>query len=60
MTLSMLPKAYLAIKDAILREFAINGSLTLAQVKQLVKVESHKASRLFEYFVDMGWISSFK
>ena len=51
------PKPYLVIKEAILKEaLKGNGTLKKKQVKELSRLESSKGGRIFDFFVNSGWI----
>ncbi|KAJ3037861.1 Transcriptional adapter ada2 [Rhizophlyctis rosea] len=54
--LRILPKAYLAIKDQLLKEYVAKGSLRRRQARQLIKMDVNKTSRLYDFFVEVGWI----
>ncbi|KAI8909605.1 hypothetical protein EDD86DRAFT_205837 [Gorgonomyces haynaldii] len=56
LSLSLTAKAYLAIKDAVLKEAAFSGGLKQKQAKTLIKLESHRAGKLADFFCEMGWI----
>lgn len=55
-TLRILPKPYLAIKNQLLKE-AIrgNGLLKKKDARQFLKIDVNKASKIYEFFVHMGW-----
>ncbi|KAI8803547.1 hypothetical protein BJ742DRAFT_497143 [Cladochytrium replicatum] len=56
--LRVVPKAYLQIKEAILREYhARGGNLRKRQARELAKIDVNKTSRIYDFFVEMGWIS---
>lgn len=55
-TLKIYPKAYLAIKETILREYAVKGRLRMCQARKLLKIDVNKTSRIYSFFVEMGWI----
>lgn len=56
-TLRLMPKAYLALKEGILREAIKNGgSLKKKDTKLLVKLDTRKSNALFDFFVHAGWI----
>lgn len=53
------PKAYLAIKDAVFREAMKNeGKLKKKQVREMSRIDTTKGGRVFEFFVDMGWLGN--
>ncbi len=51
------PKPYLMIKEQILKE-AIkgNGTLRRKQAKEICRLDSQKGSRIFDFFVNAGWV----
>lgn len=55
--LRLLPKHYLVIKDALLRESFRQGYLKKSMAKQLVTVDVHKTKKIYEFFVSCGWVS---
>ncbi|KAJ3122031.1 RNA-dependent RNA polymerase [Nowakowskiella sp. JEL0407] len=56
-TLRILPRAYLVIKETILKEYAARkGNLRKRQARGLVKIDVNKTSRLYDFWVGMGWI----
>ena len=55
--LRLYPKAYLAIKDAIMRESVKgNGCLKKRQVRELARLDPGKGGRIWEFFVGVGWV----
>lgn len=51
------PKPYLMIKEQVLKEaLKGNGTLKKKQVKEICKLDSQKGSRIFDFFVNAGWI----
>ncbi|TPX62080.1 hypothetical protein PhCBS80983_g00735 [Powellomyces hirtus] len=56
--LRLFPKSYLVIKDTILKEFTRNGSLRRRECRQLIKIDVNKTSRIYDFFVEMGWVRS--
>jgi transcriptional adapter 2-alpha len=51
------PKPYLMIKEQVLKE-AIkgNGALKKKQVREICRLDSQKGGRIFDFFVNAGWI----
>ena len=49
---------YMAYKDLILREFAINGSLTREQCIQLDPSKEAVLDQIYDFLVSVGWICS--
>ena len=56
--LRLFPRAYLSVKDIILKEYAQNGSIKRKAVRSLLKIDSNKAGRIFDFFLEMGWITA--
>lgn len=57
-TLRILPKPYLAIKNQLMREAVKNnGVLKKKDARQALKIDVNKASKIYEFFVQMGWLS---
>lgn len=55
-TLRMLPKPYLAIKNQLMKEAVKNnGVLKKKDARQSLKIDVNKASKIYEFFVQMGW-----
>lgn len=55
-TLRILPKPYLAIKTQLMKEaIKSNGVLKKKDARQFLKIDVNKASKIFEFFVQMGW-----
>lgn len=54
--LRLLPRPYLAIKETLLREYMKLGSLKRRDARMLIKIDVNKTSRIFDFFVEMGWI----
>jgi len=55
--LRIYPKAYIAIKEAVLKEAMKNGgALKKKAVKELCRIDSNKGGRLFDFFVHSNWI----
>lgn len=56
--LKIQPKAYIVMKDAVMREaLKAGGSLKKKTVREICRIDTTKASRLFDFFVWSGWIS---
>ncbi|RCK63881.1 Transcriptional adapter 2 [Candida viswanathii] len=57
-TLRILPKPYLAIKNQLMKEAVKNnGVLKKKDARQALKIDVNKASKIYEFFVHMGWCS---
>ncbi|KAK4628869.1 Transcriptional adapter 2 [Fulvia fulva] len=53
------PKAYMCIKDAVLREAMKNdGKLKKKNVREISKIDTTKGGRLFEFMCSMGWLEN--
>jgi transcriptional adapter 2-alpha len=51
------PKPYLMIKEQVLKEaLKGNGTLKKKQVKEICRLDGQKGSRVFEFFLNSGWI----
>ncbi|CDH53207.1 ada2p [Lichtheimia corymbifera JMRC:FSU:9682] len=59
-TLRILPRPYMVIKDTILKEYARQGYLKRRQARGLIKIDVNKTSRIYDFFIESGWIKSFK
>ncbi|KAG2202290.1 hypothetical protein INT47_010738 [Mucor saturninus] len=59
-TLRIMPRPYLVIKDTILKEYARQGYMKRRQARSLIKIDVNKTSRIYDFFVESGWIKSFK
>lgn len=58
LTLRILPKPYLAIKNQLMREaIRVNGVLKKKDARLFLKIDVNKASKIYEFFVQMGWCS---
>ncbi len=56
-TLRIYPKAYIVIKETILKEYALrSGHLGRRACRKLIKIDVSKTSKLYDFFVEMGWI----
>lgn len=57
-TLRILPKPYLAIKSQLMKEAVKNdGILKKKDARHLLKIDVNKASKIYEFFIQMGWCS---
>ncbi|KAI0197997.1 hypothetical protein F4808DRAFT_270586 [Astrocystis sublimbata] len=51
------PKPYLMIKEQVLKEaLKGNGSLKKKQVKEICRLDTQKGGRVFDFFINSGWI----
>ncbi|KAI9273727.1 hypothetical protein BY458DRAFT_508039 [Sporodiniella umbellata] len=58
--LHIMPRPYLVIKDTLLKEYAKQGFLKRRQARGLVKIDVNKTSKIFDFFVESGWIKAFQ
>ncbi|KAI8881165.1 transcriptional adaptor 2 [Backusella circina FSU 941] len=58
--LRIMPRSYLVIKDTILKEYAKLGYMKRRQARSLIKIDVNKTSRIYDFFVESGWIKAFK
>ncbi|DAZ98929.1 TPA: LOW QUALITY PROTEIN: hypothetical protein N0F65_001368 [Lagenidium giganteum] len=56
--LKLLPKHYLVIKDALVRESYRLGYLTEQTAKEMVQIDVSKTGQIFDFFVRCGWVKS--
>ncbi|KAF2098923.1 transcriptional adaptor 2 [Rhizodiscina lignyota] len=57
-TLRIFPKPYMMIKAKIIQAATINGgTLKKKQVREICNLENTKGNRLYEFFVQAGWIA---
>ncbi|RKP10719.1 hypothetical protein THASP1DRAFT_27477 [Thamnocephalis sphaerospora] len=54
--LRIYPKPYLVIKETILNEYTRRGTLRRRQARELIKIDVNKTSRIYDFFLNMGWI----
>ncbi|KAJ3302588.1 Transcriptional adapter ada2 [Kappamyces sp. JEL0829] len=54
--LRLYPRAYMGIKDIILREYAAKGVVKKRSVRSMIKIDVNKTSKIFDFFSQMGWI----
>lgn len=59
-TLRIMPRPYMVIKDTILKEYAKQGYLKRRQARGLIKIDVNKTSRIYDFFIESGWIKAFK
>ncbi|CAG9974069.1 unnamed protein product [Clonostachys byssicola] len=51
------PKPYLMIKEQILKEaLKSNGTMKKKQAKDICRLDSQKGARIFDFFVNSGWV----
>ena len=56
--LRIFPRAYLSLKDIIMKEYAQKGSIKRKAVRSLLKIDVNKSGKLFDFFSEMGWINA--
>ncbi|KAG1694994.1 hypothetical protein DVH05_020924 [Phytophthora capsici] len=56
--LKLLPKHYLVIKDALVRECYRLGYLTKKMAKETVQIDVNKTGQVYDFFVKCGWVKS--
>lgn len=53
------PKAYICIKDAVLREaMKSDGKLKKKNVREISRIDTTKGGRVFEFMCDQGWLGN--
>jgi len=57
-TLRLLPQHYLMIKERLIRECFTRGFIKEHQAKQLIKIDINKTSKIFDFFVSVGWLNT--
>ncbi|CAH01990.1 chromatin-binding transcription regulator ADA2 [Kluyveromyces lactis] len=56
-TLKILPKPYIAIKEVLFRELIRTaGQLSKKQCRDLLNIEATKANRIYDFFVSQNWV----
>lgn len=51
------PKPYLMIKEQIIKEaLKSNGTLKKKQAKEICRLDSQKGARIFDFFINAGWV----
>jgi transcriptional adapter 2-alpha len=56
--LRIMPKPYLVIKEAMVREaLKQGGSMKRKQAREICKIDATKSGKLFDFFVYSGWIA---
>lgn len=56
--LKLLPKHYLVIKDALVRECYRLGYLTKKIARETVQIDVSKTGHIYDFFVKCGWVKS--
>lgn len=56
--LRILPRAYLSIKETILRECERRGGLKRRETRDLIRIDVNKLGKVYDFFVSKGWVRS--
>ena len=56
--LRLLPRQYLVIKDALIRESFRLGYLDKDMATQMIKIDVNKTSKCYDFFLRHGWIAA--
>jgi transcriptional adapter 2-alpha len=56
--LRIYPRAYMAIKQVIIRESEKRGRLKRREARALVRIDVNKLGKIYDFFVSKGWIKS--
>ncbi len=54
--LRILPRAYLVIKQTILKEYSKRGDLKRRDARRLVRIDVNKLGKVYDFFISKGWI----
>ena len=46
------------IKETLIREYIRIGSIQKSAARSLFKLESHKFTKIYDYFEECGWINN--
>ncbi|KAG0306029.1 Transcriptional adapter ada2 [Dissophora globulifera] len=57
-TLRIFPKSYMIIKEQLLKEHARLGGLKRRQARELIKIDVNKTGKIYDFFVEAGWIQN--
>ncbi|KAJ3076843.1 Transcriptional adapter ada2 [Podochytrium sp. JEL0797] len=52
----ILPRAYLVIKERLLKFYAESGGLTRKEARALIRIDVHKTQQIYDLFVINGWV----
>ncbi|ORX51624.1 hypothetical protein DM01DRAFT_1337129 [Hesseltinella vesiculosa] len=50
------PRPYLVLKDLLLKTYARQGFLKYKQALAMLRIDTDKITRLYDFFVEQGWI----
>jgi transcriptional adapter 2-alpha len=56
--LRLLPQHYMLIKERLIKECFTRGFLQPGQAKQLIRIDVNKTSKIFDFFVSVGWVNT--
>jgi hypothetical protein len=57
-SLRLLPLAYMKHKATLIQESEKLGGLRLADARKFIRIDVNKTRKLFDYFLDHGWIQA--
>jgi transcriptional adapter 2-alpha len=57
-TLRIQPRAYLVIKQTLIREFEKRGSLKRRDARGMMRMDAIKMTKIYDFFLGKGWICS--
>jgi len=55
-SLRLLPHDYQSYKSTLIKEYEKQGSLRLAQARTLIRIDVNKTRKMYNFFVEQGWI----
>ncbi|TPX38235.1 hypothetical protein SmJEL517_g00210 [Synchytrium microbalum] len=55
--LRLVPRAYLVIKETLLKEQQSKGHLKKRAARELVRIDVNKTAKIYDFFYEMGWVS---
>lgn len=55
-TLRILPRAYMFIKQTLIREFEKRGTLKRRDARSLIRIDVNKLGKVYDFFVSKGWL----
>ena len=56
--LRIAPAQYMTYKNTLLKESQRLGTLKLQQARPLIKIDVNKTKKLYDYFIEKGWIKT--
>ena len=54
--LRLFPRAYMSIKETLLRECEKKGGLKRREARDLVRIDVNKLGKVYDFFVSKGWV----